>query len=169
MANIHLARSQSLNFGRPYSIPFHFVDCPTPPPSTVSGSDDPIIRRRDTDDIFHAIKYRLVRVLAKVNDCLALPDLPHYDVAFQLDKDLRATEAAVPPALRWQEAQKRIPLLQVPEQDMVVAQRHMTHLLLHKALLGPFTPSCQTTCTDRKQRYIVHGSGKHFAPARNRF
>ncbi|RXK39802.1 hypothetical protein M231_02995 [Tremella mesenterica] len=105
---------QSLNFGRPYSIPVHLSDCQPPSdpdlyphsshnshPSPASLQSEPYPRSK-WDDQFHQLKYRLVRRFVRIADCLASPELPRYDVVMQLDGELRGVEATAPSWLRWQ-------------------------------------------------------------------
>lgn len=114
------SNSQSLNFGRPYSLPLHFIQCPQPavaaPPSSA--------------DTFHTLKFDLGLLFGKVADLLAAPDLPPYEKVLQLDQELRAREACAPPWLRLGSGAP-------PHADATtVPQKHMVSLLLHKALLG---------------------------------
>lgn len=117
---------QSLNFGRPYSMPLHFVQCPTPdqlssiPPTS--------------SDVFHSLKYDLGLLFGKVADLLAPSELPAYHEILRLDGELKAREAKAPAWLRLNSPGPSHP------DATTVPQKHMVSLLLHKALLALHRP-----------------------------
>ncbi|KAM0789787.1 hypothetical protein ACM66B_006639 [Microbotryomycetes sp. NB124-2] len=120
---------QSLNFGRPYSIPVQFVQCPAP------AALNPLASRGSS--LFHSIKYDLALLFGRVADLLASAELPDYSEVLLLDKALRSHEARAPDWLRLTDFSG------VPRADDTtssVAQRHMLCLLLHKALLALHRP-----------------------------
>ncbi|POY70520.1 hypothetical protein BMF94_6434 [Rhodotorula taiwanensis] len=123
---------QSLNFGRPYSIPMHFVQCPMPN-SASDAASSPV----GSAGTFHWFKYRLALGFGKISDVLATPDLPDYAVVLQLDRELKASEASAPGWLRSAE----FPPAQIHDlPEKIVAQKHMLNLLLHKGLLALHRP-----------------------------
>lgn len=134
----HILR-QSLNFGRPYSMPTLFADCALPSPAApvregLSNSPTSEAWRREHD--FHSFKYRLVIDCVHVANLLALPELPVYEEVMLLDGILRRTESSAPEWLQWRPIANSN---SVPLGEAAIAQQHMSTLLVHKALLGEST------------------------------
>ncbi|GAA5981002.1 hypothetical protein JCM10908_003948 [Rhodotorula pacifica] len=123
---------QSLNFGRPYSIPMHFVQCSMPNTASEAAAS-PI----GSVDVFHWYKYRLGLVFGKIADLLANPELPDYGHVLALDRELKTSEASAPAWLRATDFSGKTHD-QSPEK--IIAQKHMLALLLHKGLLALHRP-----------------------------
>ncbi|KAJ8295659.1 putative transcriptional regulatory protein C1F7.11c [Rhodotorula toruloides] len=123
---------QSLNFGRPYAIPLHFISCPRPTPPATGV----------TDSAFHAVKYEISLMFAKIADLLAAPDLPDYAAVLQLDREFKATAAKAPHWLRLDETTSSASSTHPPSdiERKLIPQRHMLVLLLHKGLLALHRP-----------------------------
>ncbi|KAK4052952.1 hypothetical protein OIO90_004076 [Microbotryomycetes sp. JL221] len=121
---------QSLNFGRPYCIPTHFVQCPTP-----AALDHNLAADRSSE--FHCIKYDLALLFGRVADVLASAELPKYSEVLSLDKALRSHEARAPGWMRITDFSRAS---QADDPPSSIAQRHMLCLLLHKALLALHRP-----------------------------
>lgn len=124
---------QSLNFGRPYAIPLHFISCPRPTPPLATGV---------TDSAFHAVKYEISLMFARIADLLAAPDLPDYAAVLQLDREFKATAAKAPHFLRLDESSSANPAHPAASEieRKLIPQRHMLVLLLHKGLLALHRP-----------------------------
>lgn len=123
---------QSLNFGRPYAVPLHFISCPRPTPPATGV----------TDSAFHAVKYEISLMFAKIADLLAAPDLPDYAAVLQLDREFKATAAKAPHWLRLDETASSASSTHPPSdiERKLIPQRHMLVLLLHKGLLALHRP-----------------------------
>ncbi|ORY28183.1 fungal-specific transcription factor domain-domain-containing protein [Naematelia encephala] len=134
---------QSLNFGRPYSIPMHLTDCSPPPRKDLLPGQSPTLEafpRSVTDDAFHSLKYQLATRFSKVADCLAAPELPSYDVVMRLDGELRSVEAGAPQWLKWREYEAMAEATDEETKMRRIPQQHQAALLLHKALLALHRP-----------------------------
>ncbi len=126
-------RLQSLNFGRPACVP-DVISCR--PPYAIS-SDTPSRTLAPSPSVFHALKYRLCPIYARINRLHAESFLPDLGAVMILDKELRDFAETVPPWLHMQSAggHEADPSIPPAELCLIIPQRHMLHLLIHKALL----------------------------------
>jgi hypothetical protein len=133
---------QSLNFGRPYATPSHFVTCRKP---KATRNDLPV------EEAFHVIKYSMAETFGKVADCLSSSHAPDTKTIHDLDTELRALENSAWPWLKFGEWQT------LPTEGDTTPQRHMIALLKDKALLG----GCRV-CSLREARNTDFVGARHF-------
>ncbi|KAM0747622.1 hypothetical protein T439DRAFT_292608, partial [Meredithblackwellia eburnea MCA 4105] len=124
---------QSLNFGRPYSMPLAAVQCPTPARARAASALSPAPAHADA---FHEVKYELGLLFGKVSDLLASSDLPAYEEVLRLDRQLKECEARAPSWLRL----SVVGSSGLAPDPSTIPQKHMVSLLLHKALLALHRP-----------------------------
>ena len=136
-------RLQSLNFGRPATLP-EYVGCPPPfqiPPLALSGVPQSVPPH---PDVFHAIKYQLCPLYNKINLLHSKDDLPEIHQVMAIDDELRQLARSLPSwlqlSLDWPiagESATRPENVGIPEHHLahIIPQRHMLSLLIHKALL----------------------------------
>jgi hypothetical protein len=120
-------RLQSLNFGRPALLPTN-ISCPKP--FKRPGHD--LMNAMPDSTIFHSIKYDLCELYEEINDLMSKEDLPEHAMVMDLDHRVRTFYATIPSFLQYE---RPLPSLDFTTKRVIQSQRHMLHLLVHKALL----------------------------------
>ncbi len=139
-------RLQSLNFGRPSCMPEH-VSCV--PPFTLGAADWRTVK--PNREVFHALKYALGPLYAKINLLHCKEDSPTMAHIMSIDAEVRAFLQKVPSWLLLGQDQENVAShggaaaafdadrRQSPTPPSVwqhiLPQKHMLSLLIHKAIL----------------------------------
>ena len=89
-------------------------------------------RTDDQTTSFFQFKYDVVRHCIDILDLLAKPVAEPYESILEFDQRLRVTEARAPGHLRWKDELRP----SMNEQPDLIAQAHMSALLIQKAVLG---------------------------------
>ncbi|RSH82129.1 hypothetical protein EHS25_006062 [Saitozyma podzolica] len=86
---------QSISRGRPRTMSEHVIssDYPTLPPAAE------VSREVHENLLFHNHKYRLIRILGRVNDIQTRGTLPHVSVALEVERELKQFESNLPDCL----------------------------------------------------------------------
>lgn len=150
-------RLQSLNFGRPSCLPEH-ISCRHP--FQITGSDWQTLQ--PNKEVFHAIKYQLGPLYAKINLLHCKEETPSVLHVMSIDAEIRSFMRNIPSWLRLDEesppsgqavtkdaSSSSLPgphQISQADCDHILPQKHMLSLLFHKAILFLHRPFfCKAT------------------------